>query len=928
MQATLPPKLLGRGGFFGRKAWLGVVLVAVVGVLLLPGGVDATTFQGQVIQMVGQLFSVLVSLVGQLLLLMVGMLITVSQYNHFVDSTAVATGWVITRDIANMFFIVVLLLIAFGTILGFQSYHYSSTLPRLVIMAVVINFSRTICGLIIDFSQVIMLTFVNGFKEAAAGNFINAFGLGPLLQVDSNSDPDAQEDLLWGVTLSLMLAFLLVTIAAGVVVIIISVLVVRIVYLWLLVVMSPLAFMASAVPVQTVKGFYSQWWEKFNKQVAVGPLLAFFLWLALISVNDAGSQVFSGAVDRGESLGGAVATSFTDNNVADTLQKFIIAIGMLLVGVSMAQSMSGGAVGFGQKALKGAGKFALGATKWASRGAYKVSGADRAVDRAKERGFTALGVLPGGSYFRNKAALQRKNIAQKSAADTEAVGYMTPAELKREMRKPALSNKARAQKKAAYLDYIKRAGDPNSEVEKITDPVVFHKMRKEAERLGAATHDPSMKKAFDDYSYKHIGVMVDPAASGEERKKQIDRFNGKCKNMSAVGLREAGDDELTSQALMQMRAGLLNDEFDGMSAGKAEAMLKGLGMSDEQKEEFKKFDMLAPEGKSGRLDMIKKQQEELKGKKENFEYLSDAEKSGRLFRVQKHNGKDLRSADVDGIKAAGLGNIAAMDPALFKDGELAHGVGQAYSDEEIKRLPKEIGDEVRKAMLTLGQEDRYLAAGGDIKAVIPGMDGAGAVADQSERDRLGRWMARGEAADRVGQLSPGMLMHNGGINDVAIAAAQQMDVGQMRKLVESGNRAQAAAMMEAMVKIFSEQNVKSGSPLEAAQKNAKVIVEEAREGGVLHAGLGDMRFANRAKKAVAAKYDGAVDKMAAAADVVLDPDTEAIKAAVKKAGADIRGAGVKAKDTFERIGVDAEAAGRLRARSIRSRLGAARRRLF
>jgi len=925
--ATLPPNLLGRGGFFGRNAWLGVVIIAVVGVLLLPGGVDATTFQGQVIQMVGQLFSVLVSLVGQLLLLLVGMLITVAGYNGFVDSTAVATGWVITRDIANMFFIVALLLIAFGTILGFSSYHYSGTLPRLVIMAVVINFSRTICGLIIDFSQVIMLTFVNGFREAAAGNFINAFGLGPLLRVEPSSDPDAQEDLLWGVTLSLMLAFLLVTIATGVIVIMISVLVVRIVYLWLLVVMSPLAFMASAAPISMVKGFYTQWWEKFNKQVAVGPLLAFFLWLALISVNDAGGQVFSGASGRGESLGGAVATSFTDNHVAETLQSFIIAIGMLLGGVSMAQSMSGGAVGFGQKVLRGAGKFALGATKRISSGAYRVSGADRAVDRAKERGFTALGVLSGSSYFRNKAALQRKNIAQKSAADAEATGYMTPAELKREMSKPALTNKARAQKKAAYLTYLKRAGDPtDSEVSKIEDPREFHKMRKEAERLGAATHDPSMKKAFDDYSNKHIGVMVDPDASGEERKKQISRFNGKCKNMSAVGLREAGDDELTPQALMQIRAGLLNDEFDGMGETKANAVLEGLGIKDDNRKKFLEADMLTTGGKKERLDLIKEHQEKIKKEDKSFEYLSDKEKSARFVTSKNVNGKDLRSADVAEIKAAGLGKIAAMDPSLFKDGELAHGVGQAYSAEEIKRLPKEIGDEVRKALLNVGQEDedKYLAAGGNIEAVIPGLDSStGNVRDEAGRERLEKWMSQGKREDKIKLLPPELLLRNGGVNDVAIAAAQLMDSGELNVMAKHGDRAQAAAMVSALKGIAAvkdpEQNRSAGKSLRLkdAQKNAKAILEEVKRGDTLSASLSDLKFVNRAGKAIAKNIENVSEGIA-----------EVAKTDLGNVAAEIGESAAEAKRSVVRSARGAGISAARQARSLRGRLGAARRRLF
>jgi len=74
-----------------------------------------------------------------------------------------------------MSFILILLIIAFATILRQESYS-KKLLPKLLIMAVLINFSRTIFGLLIDFSQVIMLTFVNAFS-AGGGYFIKALEL-------------------------------------------------------------------------------------------------------------------------------------------------------------------------------------------------------------------------------------------------------------------------------------------------------------------------------------------------------------------------------------------------------------------------------------------------------------------------------------------------------------------------------------------------------------------------------------------------------------------------------------------------------------------------------------------------------------------------------------------------------------------------------
>ena len=126
-------------------------------------------------------------LIGKLLLMMVAVLIDIAQYNSFATSVVVLNGWSIVRDVANMFFILILLLIAFSTMLGIEKYDYKKHLSKLLIAAVVINFSATICGLLIDLSQVVMLTFVNGFKEAAGGNFVEALQITKFMEVN----PDA-----------------------------------------------------------------------------------------------------------------------------------------------------------------------------------------------------------------------------------------------------------------------------------------------------------------------------------------------------------------------------------------------------------------------------------------------------------------------------------------------------------------------------------------------------------------------------------------------------------------------------------------------------------------------------------------------------------------------------------------------------------------
>ena len=297
-------------------------------------------------------------LLGPALVAIVQMIVIIAQYNDFVNSAAVINGWVIVRDIANMFFVVVLLVIAFGTMLGSEEYHYKKLLPKMLILAILVNFSRTIVGVMVDFAQVIMLTFVNGFKAAAGGNFANIFAITELLKFKSTNCGESGITS-WDIFGATLLAFIMTLVSIITATVILGVLVFRVIVIWMLTILSPLAFLLGTVP-QGQK-YYAQWWEEFKNQTVAGPMLAFFLWLALVSVGtgDASHQI----TQNGQSLlVPADQVTFACSAVGSTDKMFSYIIGtfMLLIGVQMAQDM-GGTVssvagkfkGYAQNGLKG-----------------------------------------------------------------------------------------------------------------------------------------------------------------------------------------------------------------------------------------------------------------------------------------------------------------------------------------------------------------------------------------------------------------------------------------------------------------------------------------------------------------------------------------------------------------------------------------------
>lgn len=246
---------LGRG----PKLALGGFLLAVpaFGLWAQPAAADIASgfmniggaFGSYVVIIVNMLVMAAVTLELAIAVMLTKLLIAVCGYQGFVTSDAVATGWPLIRDLCNMFFIVVLLIIAFSTIIGYKEFDYKRYVPRLLLMAVLINFSKTLIGVLIDFSQVIMLTFVNGFKEAAFGNFAKAFGLSNILSmsydamkgVNVNTGMENYADAI-GLLISSIFASIMLMVVCTILTMMLVYMVARVISLWILLIFAPLAF--------------------------------------------------------------------------------------------------------------------------------------------------------------------------------------------------------------------------------------------------------------------------------------------------------------------------------------------------------------------------------------------------------------------------------------------------------------------------------------------------------------------------------------------------------------------------------------------------------------------------------------------------------------------------------------------------------------
>jgi hypothetical protein len=282
---------------------------------------------------------VVVEMLGWVLMKIFAIVIVISSYNEFVTNPAVIKGWVLVRDICNLFFVLILLLIAFAQIFQVEKYSLKALLPKLLVGAILVNFSKLIAGLIIDFGQVVMMTFVNGYAATAGANLVNGLGLAKLLSLKDTGDVGAPDST--DVFIALFVAIFILIMSIVIVFFILLLLLLRIVYLWILVVLSPIAFVFPAVPIAGLQGKASEWWKKFGWSVAVGPLMAFFLWMSLMVMSNP-DEIIAKNYAQVE----AKSTSSVVSGISSisTLMQSALGLAMLFGGLMVAQE-AGGAMG-------------------------------------------------------------------------------------------------------------------------------------------------------------------------------------------------------------------------------------------------------------------------------------------------------------------------------------------------------------------------------------------------------------------------------------------------------------------------------------------------------------------------------------------------------------------------------------------------------
>ncbi len=189
---------------------------------------------------------------------------------HFVSvgvtDLAQMVGWDTVRSLANIFLLLGLIFTAFGIMLGIKEYEAKKSLPILILIALLINFTPVICGWIIDFSNYITDWLLKGAipsDEFAA-------------MVEGDNVP---KDLT-----SIFVFCIFVITAIFVYLLFFILFLIRYIFLLVLTIFSPIAFASKIFsPSEKAKKFFPSflywdtWWNQFLQWCTVGILASFFM---------------------------------------------------------------------------------------------------------------------------------------------------------------------------------------------------------------------------------------------------------------------------------------------------------------------------------------------------------------------------------------------------------------------------------------------------------------------------------------------------------------------------------------------------------------------------------------------------------------------------------------------------------------------------
>ncbi|MDE1924998.1 MAG: hypothetical protein KGH79_02355 [Patescibacteria group bacterium] len=234
----------------------------------------------------------------------------------------VSQGWTTARDIANMAFLFILLYIAFLIMFEAETSGTLHMLAAVIVVALLVNFSFFFTRLVIDAGNILSIQFYNAIQvtpassqslgSTSAAGFVN--GAAQLVGLNGQPTKDLTASIMGMLQLqgllgnpsfgafqqsgnytfsTVLISLTFLDVAAAIMLWLLTIAFItngvkflfRIVVLWFLIIASPLAFIAKAIPNAKINSYFDQW-QSLLIQHAFYPAVFMFIFLMLTNFSN------------------------------------------------------------------------------------------------------------------------------------------------------------------------------------------------------------------------------------------------------------------------------------------------------------------------------------------------------------------------------------------------------------------------------------------------------------------------------------------------------------------------------------------------------------------------------------------------------------------------------------------------------------------
>lgn len=285
------------------------------------------------------------------------------------NSPGVLTAWGILRDIANITLLFGFIFLGIATILNTDKFPTKRAIPKLLVFAVLMNFSLFAVEAVIDVAngmstllytqadptstQCIGPTGTPGvsgddcsfLNYGIAGHIMESTGLASIWAGQGTANPNISA--LLGLAVFATIGFIVLLAAA-------IMLAIRLVVLTFLMVVSPIGFAGMAIPF--FQKFAGDWWQRVIHQAFFAPIMFLLIFVSLKISDSFTSGTYQGT-NGGLSSGLGTLVTNPNTSTMGIALVFMLVCSFLLASVIVAHRFSAtgaqGAIGFGKKIILG-----------------------------------------------------------------------------------------------------------------------------------------------------------------------------------------------------------------------------------------------------------------------------------------------------------------------------------------------------------------------------------------------------------------------------------------------------------------------------------------------------------------------------------------------------------------------------------------------